>query len=78
MAETLGDRIRMHRARLKLSQTELGKRVGLSTNSVSAIEAGQDPKASRLKKIAKVLGVSTDYLLGMDESDSEFLPAAVA
>ena len=77
MAETLGDRIRMHRARLKLSQSELGKQVGLSTNSMSAIESGHvDPKASRLKAIAKVLGVSTDYLLGMDDKDAEIQPAA--
>ena len=77
MAETLGDRIRMHRARLKLSQTDLGKKVGLSTNSMSALESGHvDPKASRLKAIAKVLGVSTDYLLGMDDKESEILPAA--
>jgi len=72
MTETLGERIRMHRARLKLSQTELGKRVGLSTNSISAIESGHvDPKASKIKAIAKVLGVSTDYLLGMDEEETE-------
>jgi transcriptional regulator with XRE-family HTH domain len=79
MAETLGDRIRMHRARLRLSQTALGKQTGLSLTSISAIEAGKtDPRASHLKKLAKVLGVSVDYLLGMDEQDSEFEPAAVA
>ena len=72
MAETLGDRIRMHRARLRLSQTELGKRVGLSTNSMSALESGHvDPKASRLKAIAQVLGVSTDYLLGLKEEQDQ-------
>jgi putative transcriptional regulator len=68
MDTTLGERIRMHRARLKLSQTELGNQVGLSTNSVSAMESGHvDPKASKLKKIAQVLGVSVDYLLGLKE-----------
>jgi transcriptional regulator with XRE-family HTH domain len=45
---------------------------------MSAIETGQtDPRASRIKAIAKVLGVSTDYLLGMDEK-SEHLATAVA
>jgi transcriptional regulator with XRE-family HTH domain len=68
MADTLGDRIRMHRARLRLSQHELGKKVGLSTNSISAVETGEvDPKASKLKAIAQVLGVSVDYLLGLKD-----------
>jgi transcriptional regulator with XRE-family HTH domain len=70
MPETLGDRIRMHRARLRLSQAELGKRVGLSTNSVSAIEADRtDPRVSMVRRIAKELGVSMDYLLGDDEGE---------
>ena len=77
MSETVGDRIRMHRARLRLSQTELGKRVGLSTNAISLIEAGEvDPRASRIKKIAEVLGVSTDYLLGV-KKESERMAASL-
>ena len=69
MDTTLGERIRMHRARLRMSQTTLGQRVGLSTNSISAVETGEvDVKASRLKKIAQVLGVSVDYLLGLKET----------
>jgi transcriptional regulator with XRE-family HTH domain len=68
MAETLGDRIRMHRARLRLSQRALGKQVGLSTNGISLIERGEvDPRVSVIRQIADVLGVSTDYLLGRTE-----------
>jgi len=75
MAETLGDRIRMHRARLRLSQTELAKRIGISLTSMSAIEAGHtDPRASRIKALAKALGVSTDYLLGCEDEESETVP----
>jgi transcriptional regulator with XRE-family HTH domain len=77
--ETMGDRIRMHRARLRMSQTQLAKLVGLSLNSISAIEAGHtDPRASRLKAIAKVLGVTTDYLLGCEDEQSEYLPTVTA
>jgi transcriptional regulator with XRE-family HTH domain len=81
MAETLGDRIRIQRARLRMSQTDLAKRIGISLTSMSAIEAGHtDPRASRIKKMAEVLGVSTDYLLGHkdEQSESEMIPAAVA
>ena len=79
MSETMGDRIRMHRARLRMSQTDLAKRIGISLTSMSAIEAGHtDPRASRIKKLAEVLGVSTDYLLGHEDKDSEFEPTALA
>ena len=79
MAETLGDRIRMHRARLHLSQGELAKKVGISLTWMNSIECGHaDPRASHLKEIAKVLGVTTDYLLGGEDSEGDFGPAAVA
>ena len=65
MTETLGDRMRMHRARLHLSQRALGERIGLSTNGVNQIETGAvDPRVSNIVAIADVLGVSLDYLLG--------------
>ena len=61
-----------------MSQTELGGKVKLSTNSISAIEQGHtDPKVSMVKKIAKALGVQMSYLIGEDK-DSELKPAAVA
>jgi transcriptional regulator with XRE-family HTH domain len=79
MTETLGDRIRIERARLRLSQTELGKLVGLSTNAISLIESGEvDPRASRIVALAQALGVSADYLLGMKDDRSVKRPAAVA
>jgi len=80
MAETtLGDRIRMQRARLRMSQGELAKRIGISLTSMNAIETGNvDPRASRIKKLAEVLGVSTDYLLGHGDETEEILPAVAS
>jgi hypothetical protein len=43
MKETMGDRIRMHRARLHLSQTTLAGRIGISLTSMSAIERTHRP-----------------------------------
>jgi transcriptional regulator with XRE-family HTH domain len=72
MKETMGDRIRMHRARLHMSQTTLAGLIGISLTSMSAIEAGRtDPRASRIKKLAEVLGVSADYLLSGEEAEDE-------
>jgi HTH-type transcriptional regulator, cell division transcriptional repressor len=75
MEETLGDRIRVARARLRMSQAELARRIGISATSMNAIELGQtDPRASRIKAMAEILQVSTDYLFGMKEDESELLP----
>jgi putative transcriptional regulator len=72
MAETLGDRIRMHRARLRLSQADLGEMVGLSANSISSLETGQvDPRVEVIRRVAKALGVKFMYLVGEDAKDSE-------
>jgi transcriptional regulator with XRE-family HTH domain len=68
MAETLGDRIRKARQAYGMSQAELARRIGISTNSMNLIEVGKtpDPAASRVKAIADVLWVTTDYLLGRE------------
>ena len=73
MAETLGERIRKVRVRYGMSQAELARRIGLSSTSMNQIESGKtpDPAASRVKAIADVLRVSTDYLLGRNDEASE-------
>jgi len=79
MVEMLGDRIRMHRARLRMSQGELAKKVGISLTWMNSIECGHaDPRATHLKAIAKALGVTADYLLGSTETETELLAAANA
>jgi len=80
MAERLGDRIRKARERYGMSQAELARRIGVSKNTMNLIEASKtpDPAASKVKAIADVLRVSTDYLLGREDEDVELLPAAVA
>jgi len=69
--ETLGDRIRLARTRMRMNQAELARRIGISTTSMNQMEMGTtDPRASRIKAIAEVLGVSTDYLLDRKEHTS--------
>jgi transcriptional regulator with XRE-family HTH domain len=55
--------------RAKMSQTLLWKVLHGKRPHVSAIT---------VKRLARVLGVSTDFLLGMDEKDSEFQAAELA
>lgn len=63
--ESLGDRIRRHRLAKGLTQTELGQRIGISQRVVAYYELkGSSPPPEILVKIADVLDVSTDVLLG--------------
>jgi transcriptional regulator with XRE-family HTH domain len=79
MTETLGDRIRIERARLRISQATLAERIGISLTAMQAIESGgADPKASRIKPLAKALGVTTDYLLGNTDEENADVPAVEA
>jgi transcriptional regulator with XRE-family HTH domain len=65
MEETLGDRIRIARTRVRMTQADLARRISISATAMNAIEMGTtDPRASRIPALAEVLSVSTDYLLG--------------
>jgi transcriptional regulator with XRE-family HTH domain len=78
---TLGDRIKRERERLGWSQNELARRARVRQAQLSEVEAGKrhDMMASILRRIARALGVSMDYLAGIYEDEkSEGLPAVVA
>lgn len=54
-----------------ISQRELAERVHVTEVSMSRyINGTRTPKGPVLGNIANVLGVTTDYLLGNDETDS--------
>ena len=62
---TCGERIKMKRKELELTQEELGEKVGLSFGAISKYEKDKiSIPADKLMEIANVLGVSVDYLLG--------------
>jgi transcriptional regulator with XRE-family HTH domain len=78
--ESIGKRVGRLRRQRKLSQIELANRVGVRQSFISKLEAGEqtNPGAVALKGLAKALGCTTDYLVGMHEDDeSEQLPTAV-
>lgn len=61
----IGERIRTYREALKMSQEELGKRVGLSKNSIYLYEKGErTPQSDNLLKIAAALQITPDVLFG--------------
>lgn len=63
--ESIGDRIRKARLTKGLTQTELGKRVGLSQGMVTYYEVrGVSPSPELLLKLARVLDVTVEELVG--------------
>ena len=68
-AKVISDRIKRRRQAMKMSQAELAKKSGLTPGTVCGIEQGLRASASTsLLKLADVLQVSTDYLLGRKQA----------
>ena len=65
----IGNRIREGRKNLNMNQEEFGVKIGVSKPSISNYELGhKNPCLETLIKIADLLNVSVDYLLGRDIS----------
>ena len=63
-------RIVSRRQELGLTQTQLAEVCGLTQASVSHLESGKHAlSAETLRKLALGLGVSTDWLLGMEKNN---------
>ncbi|HEU4600054.1 MAG TPA: helix-turn-helix transcriptional regulator [Solirubrobacterales bacterium] len=59
-----GDRLRVARERLELTQEEVAQRSGVHVTEISRMEAGKrDPKISTLRRLAKALEVKPGQLL---------------
>lgn len=62
-----GQRVRALRDKKGLSQKDLADRLGMPRSIVSTYENGRRmPTYGKLIKLAYVFGVSTDYLLGVE------------
>ncbi len=61
---TLGEKIKKLRNEKGISQEGLGNMMGVHYTHISRYERNQStPSVEALKKLAKIFGVSTDYLL---------------
>ena len=66
----IGDQIKKFRAKKEITQEELGRLVGVTTQAVSKWERGGVPDAELVPAIADALGVTTDMLFGRSRSSS--------
>jgi transcriptional regulator with XRE-family HTH domain len=64
----LSERLRLVREQQNLSQHELARLCDFGPNQISRIEIGiSEPLASNVAKLASVLNVSIDYLMGLTD-----------
>lgn len=62
LLKTLAERIRNARTNARLSQSALGKNIGVSDKSVSSYEQGRSrPSVDRLQKIAKATNTPVSF-----------------
>ena len=66
---SLAEKIKLLREKAKLTQAELARELGLSRSGVNAWEMGLSvPSTQYVVELAKHFNVSTDYLLGIEDT----------
>lgn len=64
----LRNRLKEYRARIQVNQSEMGKMVGVSRQTISQIERGDySPSVTLALKIAKVCGVTVEEIFSYEE-----------
>lgn len=62
--------LRVERAVLRLTQEELARRIGVSRQTINAMEAGKYvPSTVLALKLAQVFGKPVEQLFGLEEGD---------
>lgn len=72
---TIGERLKQQRQLRGLTQTALALRAHVSQGLVARIETGKvkDPASSITLRLARALGVTADWLIGMYDEDEPSL-----
>jgi transcriptional regulator with XRE-family HTH domain len=73
LPSTFARRLQLARVNAGLEQRELGRLVGLTRETIGRLERGQTTQISiqALRKLARALNVSSDWLIAMDVPDAE-------
>ena len=67
----VADRIKYLRESANCTQSELAKQLGITRSSVNAWEMGISvPSTQYIVELSNIFKVSTDYLLGVDKTNS--------
>lgn len=67
----LSSKIKLLREKQNLTQSDLARKLGLTRSSINAWEMGLSvPSTSYIVELSKLFNVSSDYLLGLDETST--------
>lgn len=76
---SFGRKLKLLREGRKMYQSELAELLNLAPSSISMYEKDErDPDTSTVKKIAEIFNVSTDYLLGVNDTKEINEPIEIA
>lgn len=68
MGEKFNENLKLARERKGISQKDMAENIGVAKSTYSLYESGnREPNVQTIKKIADILNVSADELLGIDE-----------
>lgn len=68
MGEKFNENLKLARERKGISQKDMAANIGVAKSTYSLYESGnREPNVQTIKKIADILNVSADELLGIDE-----------
>lgn len=68
---TFGNKIKNLREDMELTQSQVAELIPMNQSNYSKIERDlQEPDLMQLKRIAEILGVSADYLLGIKTDET--------
>ena len=69
----LAGKIKQLREKSEMTQAELARELGLTRSSINAWEMGLSvPSTPFIVELAKLFGVSTDYLLGLTDEKKAY------
>lgn len=69
---SINKRIQSRREELEITQKDLAEKIGLNVSVMNRIESGERPaRDDEIIKIAEVLRVTTDYLLGLTNNSTK-------
>ena len=75
MGEKFNENLKNARERKGISQKEMSENIGVAKSTYSLYESGnREPNVQTIKKIADILNVSADELLGINEEYNQQLP----
>lgn len=70
MRENFSENLKEARLNANMTQAEVAKAVGIAKNTYCNWERGtREPNILKIKALAKLFGISVDYLVGLEKHD---------